>query len=144
MFKHVIVPVDLGHPEPARRAIAVARNNLAPEGTLTLLHVIAQMPTYVATELHSDLYENAAESARLALQKLVERDQLPPTTEIRVIRGSVYRKILEDVTAPDTQAIVMASHNPRFTDFLIGSTAAQVVKHAQCSVFVVRHDKETP
>ncbi|MEZ5740086.1 MAG: universal stress protein [Burkholderiaceae bacterium] len=143
MFKHVIVPVDLGHPEPAHRAIAIAKKILEPGGTLTLLHVIAQMPTYVAAELHSDLYENAAESAKRALQELVERDQLSPSTEIRVVRGSVYRKILEDVTAPDTQAIVMAAHNPRFTDYLIGSTAAQVVKHAQCSVFVVRHAEDT-
>jgi nucleotide-binding universal stress UspA family protein len=34
--------------------------------------------------------------------------------------------------------IVMASHDPRVTDYLIGSNAAHVVLHGPCSVLVVR------
>ena len=34
--------------------------------------------------------------------------------------------------------IVMASHRPELKDYLIGPNAARVVRHADCSVQVVR------
>ena len=34
--------------------------------------------------------------------------------------------------------IVMGSHDPHFTDYLIGSNAAHVALHTPCSVLVVR------
>ena len=38
--------------------------------------------------------------------------------------------------------IIMASHNPKFWDVLLGSIASQVVKHAQHSVLVVRQKRD--
>jgi len=141
MFTHVIVPVDLSHENAAYRALQVARANLAPGGKLTLLHVIAPIPGYVAVEAGFTASEKVTNSAMSQLQSLAERDRLASDTDLRIEHGSIYRKILECVTDPDHQAIVMASHNPRFSDFMIGSVAAQVVKHAKCSVFVVRHSQ---
>ena len=42
--------------------------------------------------------------------------------------------------ADETNAdlIVMASHRPELKDFLLGPNAARVVRHANCSVLVVR------
>ena len=37
-----------------------------------------------------------------------------------------------------TDVIVMASHQPKFSDYLLGSTAARVVRHAKCSVLIAR------
>ena len=34
--------------------------------------------------------------------------------------------------------IVMRSHRPKFSTYLLGSNAAHIVRHAPCSVFVVR------
>ncbi|WP_170501927.1 universal stress protein, partial [Ruegeria atlantica] len=34
--------------------------------------------------------------------------------------------------------IVLASHKPGMKDFFLGSTAALVVRHARCSVHVLR------
>ncbi|MEZ5738091.1 MAG: universal stress protein [Burkholderiaceae bacterium] len=137
MFKHIIVPVDHAA-RPARR-LAVAVQNLGPGGRITLLHVITQMPGYLAPELHTTIYSRAGDEADEALRALIERDRLPENTQVSVVRGSIHRKILGAVSDPNDEAIVMASHNPTFSDFLIGSVAAQVVKHAHCSVFVVRH-----
>ena len=33
---------------------------------------------------------------------------------------------------------MIASHKPGFSDYFIGSTAARIVRHAQCSVLVTR------
>ena len=37
--------------------------------------------------------------------------------------------------------IVIASHDPGLADYLLGSTAGRVVRHAHCSVLVVRNAK---
>jgi nucleotide-binding universal stress UspA family protein len=34
--------------------------------------------------------------------------------------------------------IVLASHRPELKDYLLGPNAARVVRHAKCSVLVVR------
>ena len=34
--------------------------------------------------------------------------------------------------------IIIASHRPGLQDYFLGSTAAKVVRHATCSVLVVR------
>ncbi len=48
-------------------------------------------------------------------------------------------KSLSKRTRPGGQPlVVMAAHDPRITDYLIGSNAAHVVLHAPCSVLVVR------
>ena len=38
----------------------------------------------------------------------------------------------------DIECIVMGSHKPGFSDYLLGSTAARVVRHAPCAVHVYR------
>ncbi len=42
-----------------------------------------------------------------------------------------------------TFCIIVASHKPNVGDYLLGTTAARVVRHATCSVFVVRLDRVT-
>jgi nucleotide-binding universal stress UspA family protein len=52
--------------------------------------------------------------------------------------GSISGRILEAIEEMEIDLVVMASHNPRITDYVIGSNAAHVVLHAPCSVLVVR------
>jgi nucleotide-binding universal stress UspA family protein len=54
------------------------------------------------------------------------------------IGGSISGRIIEMVEDKKIDLIVMASHDPRVTDYLIGSNAAHVVLHGPCSVLVVR------
>jgi universal stress protein F len=54
------------------------------------------------------------------------------------ITGSVNGRIIEAVEEKRIDLIAIASHNPRMTDYLIGSHAAHVVLHAPCTVLVVR------
>ncbi len=47
-------------------------------------------------------------------------------------------KILKAVEETGCDLIVMASHRPALKDYLLGPNAARVVRHANCSVLVVR------
>jgi len=55
-----------------------------------------------------------------------------------VAEGRIYKMILEVAKKVSIALIVMGSHTPESSDFLLGAIAAKVVRHATCSVMVVR------
>ena len=57
---------------------------------------------------------------------------------ISVRFGDVYQEILAHANKIGADLIIVASHKPNVSDYLLGTTAARVVRHAACSVFVVR------
>ena len=55
-----------------------------------------------------------------------------------VANGTVYEEILKAAKETKCDFIVMASHRPELKDYLLGPNAARVVRHANCSVLVIR------
>ena len=49
-----------------------------------------------------------------------------------------YKTILEVADETHADLIIVASHQPDVQDYFLGSTAAKVVRHARCSVLVLR------
>ena len=105
--------------------------------------VVSHVIHEVAVE-HIPYEQREATIARVkfeALQKLnelVRRHELPATCDCDVRQGQPARQIIKLATEIDAKLIVMESHSPGLADFLIGSVAAAVVRHAPCSVYVVR------
>ncbi|HEU4541604.1 MAG TPA: universal stress protein, partial [Jiangellaceae bacterium] len=60
-----------------------------------------------------------------------------PTRRI-VAEGRIYREILDAADTTKADLIVMGSHRPELKDYLLGPNAAKVMRHADCSVLVVR------
>ena len=52
--------------------------------------------------------------------------------------GKIYEQILRVAEDADSSLIVVGSHEPGLGDYLIGSNATKIVRHAHCSVYVVR------
>ncbi len=52
--------------------------------------------------------------------------------------GSISAEIRYTAEELGCDLIVMGSHDPHFTDYLIGSNAAHVALHTPCSVLLVR------
>jgi len=46
--------------------------------------------------------------------------------------------VLEEAEACKADLIVMGSHRPAMATYLLGSNAARIVRHAPCSVMVLR------
>jgi nucleotide-binding universal stress UspA family protein len=71
----------------------------------------------------------------------VVREKVPSGLMVEkiVALGSIYREILRAAQEVPADRIVMGSHRPERKDFLLGSNAAKVARHAKCSVLVVRH-----
>ena len=138
MFNQIVVPVDFAHASTAGRVVATARANLKEGGHLLLIHVLEPLPAVVAGQLSKELLDNRDKEAEASMKAMVADLSLPPNTKLVIETGRPWRVIVEHITDPVNQAIVMAGHSPKFSDVLLGSVASQVVRHAPCSVMVLR------
>lgn len=136
MFRNILIPVAFDHKERAGKAIAVARK-LADDGArIILLHVLDDIPAFITAQIPRDI---VAESETTATQELEETAKAAgPDVKVSVVHGHASREILDYATDNDVDCIVISSHRPGLEDYFLGSTAARVVRHAACSVHVVR------
>ena len=65
-------------------------------------------------------------------------DALNVEVDIVVRYGSPSPVILDEAEERDIDLIIIASHHPGIKDYLMGSTASRVVRHADCSVLINR------
>jgi nucleotide-binding universal stress UspA family protein len=138
MFKKILVPVDLTDPEFAKPAVETAAGLArAFAATLRLVHVVPTTPVMLAQFVPSDFDEQQMRSAQEALDIVASETGLEQvSTAVR--QGGVYHEILEEALWISADLIVISSHQPAMKTYLLGSNAAHVVRHAKCSVLVVR------
>jgi len=140
MFKNILVPVDVTHPESAELGINAAKFLAQASGAkLTLLTVLADVPNLVAAQLPADYGKKAAAAAARQLEEIAGACGLEEGAwDAAVKDGSPYHEIISEAAAIGADLIVVASHRPEVADYLLGTVAARVVRHAECSVLVVR------
>lgn len=138
MYKNILVPIDFAHKEVVGQMIAAAKA-LADKGAgMTLLYVIPEIPTVVAADLPAGSAEKAQANLEAQLRQLAADSGAPENTKVLAGHGRPHHTILEMAAKNDVDLIVVASHQPEFSDYLLGSVAAGVVRHAPCSVHVIR------
>ncbi|MCT4608076.1 MAG: universal stress protein [Pelagimonas sp.] len=137
MYDHILVPIafDEQTDEKTTRALEIARALSAPQAKITLLHVMEAVPGYVINYLPTEFSQEAHKAIESELTKLAET---VPNGQALLISGHSGRSILDWADAHKPDLIVIASHRPGMQDLLLGSTATQVVRHAQCAVHVLR------
>lgn len=133
MYKHILVPIAGDHAETTGKALAAARVLAGPRPRITALTVVEAIPLYIEAEIPADILKNAHESAMAHLKGLVG-DEIEPV----VVTGHAARTINDYAQEHGVDCIVIASHRPGIADYFLGSTATHVVRHAPCSVHVVR------
>ncbi|MGL4441005.1 MAG: universal stress protein [Bosea sp. (in: a-proteobacteria)] len=140
MFKSILVPVDISEPELAKAAFdaAVELAN-ASGGKVRLISVRSLMPVTYMEYVPADFDVNAKAEAEAELKALSSGLALPPGSVSTVVRlGSVYGEVLNEAKACGADLIVVGSHRPSMATYLIGSNAKTIVRHATCSVLVIR------
>ena len=136
MYKTIIVPVDLSHAERGKGMIDAAKKLIDKGGGIFLINVVEDMPTYVAAELPGGFIDKSKKEAHETLKKMAKEAGLD--TEVEVRSGSAHTAILGFAQEKGTDLIIIASHHPELADYLLGSTASRVVRHAKCSVLIIR------
>ncbi len=134
MYSNILVPIALDHDDAAAAAIEIAQALRAQGGRLTLLHVLDEVPSFVSTHLPEGVLEGNVKAAESELARIAG----PVGAEAKVVWGHSARTILDFAQDHQNDCIVIASHKPGLQDYFLGSTAAHVVRHAQCSVHVLR------
>lgn len=138
-IKTILVPIDIAEIESAEAALVLARDAAKAYGArLVLLNVLEQVPGYVASQLPKSFHDDALVDARKRLEEVAGRHGLAGSAEIVVRDGHPSTEILEYARQVAANLIVIASHDPGIADYFLGSVAARVVRHAHCSVLVVR------
>ncbi|SFE57852.1 universal stress protein [Roseivivax sediminis] len=135
MFKKILIPVAPDHAEAIDDSIAVARKLAGPDTKITALSVLEVVPLYVAAEVPTEVYERSCQEMQ---KTLTEAFRDLPEVEVRAVTGSPASRIVDEVRDEGFDLIVIRSHKPGIQDWFLGSTAGRVVRHAPCSVHVVR------
>jgi universal stress protein F len=137
MYGRIIVAVDLEQIEQGRALLTRAASFLDAGGEIRLLHVLEEVPGYIAAELPSDISERRRAAAAVELRAMID-----PNEDVRVVQevrhGPASGQILQAAEDSGADLIMIASHKPGLRDYFIGSTAARVIRHATCSVLVER------
>lgn len=140
MYKDILMPVDLGD-ENSWRALPVCIEYA--KAFKPTLHVMTVVPDFgmsiVGSFFPADFENQALKQGSEKLHEWVAAN-VPKGISVQhiVAHGSVYEEILRVSEEIKCDLIVMASHRPKAEDYLIGPNAARVVRHANCSVLVVR------
>lgn len=136
MYKKIIVAVDVSALEKGERILRNASNLLDGDGTILIVNVVEDMPAYLVSDLTVDLTVAARQDAERQLVEL--RRKVGVEADIEIRQGSPAREILAASEEQGADLIIVASHVPDLSNYLIGATADRIVRHATCSVLVDR------
>ena len=136
---HLLVPVDFSeHSRLATRA-AAAQIQGREGAKLTLLNVV-DPPTSGLRIQTGDLHRQMEREAERQLGEWT-KTELPdvPDVSLVVVSGKPGEEICEEARKRAVSLIVIATHgHTGLRHYLLGSVAETVVRHAPCSVLVVR------
>lgn len=134
MYKKILIPMALSH-GIAPTAISAAKQLLSDGGEMIALHVYEAPEGSVGAYLDAEVVRAAYGRAKEALNERVAGiDGITPVIK----KGHSARTIIDYAAEIDADCIVIGSHKPEFSDYLLGTTASRVVRHAHCAVHVVR------
>ena len=140
MYQDILIPLDLSH-----KAQAVKLGNVAvslASGHSARLHLLYVDQSFVhhAGYPHLDKsdYETHKRDALKEMGELLTDFPENIVVKSHCRNGTAHDEILAAATELKVDAIVMMAKKPGITSYFIGSNAERVVRHANCSVFVVR------
>ncbi len=140
MYKRIVLAVDLADtsavPKGLPEALELAK---AGGGELRLVNVQPVVPATFMEYVPADFDAEQSKRAEDALDAIIAEIDLPPERKSGAARaGGIYHELLQEAQDWNADLIVVGSHRPVMSDYLLGSNAKTIVRHAQCSVLVVR------
>ena len=141
MYKLILLPLalDQGH---GPRSMEIARRLKAEDGKIVAVHVLDKIPSFASYYMSPDNDKMPSEienEIHLAAEKgIAERIGEEKDAQAVVLTGHPGRTITDYAEKIGADCIIVGSHRPELKDFFLGSTAARIVRYAQCSVHVLR------
>lgn len=136
MYKTILVPIDMAHVAEGKAIIDVAIDHASEGARIILLYVVEEVPNWAAISIPTEIIDKSLKAAHDELKAIANATGRKMEVEVR--SGHSYNTILDVAEEKDADMVIIASHRPGLQDYFLGSTAAKVVRHAKCSVLVVR------
>ena len=135
MYGNILIPVVFDDDHNTEASLAAARALANDDARFTVLHVMEAIPRYISAQIPDDALAKSRSDATMRAESWAER--LPNASAI-VVSGYAGTTIVDYAGDKGIDCIVLASHKPGFENLFLGSTADRVVRHAKCSVHVIR------
>ena len=138
---HILLAIDLGQPKSFEKSLPHAIEYAQKFGST--LHVMTVVPDFgmsIVGSFFPKEHENTMlQEANKQLHAFV-KDKIPKGIPVQHIvgHGTAYDEILRVSEDIKCDLIILGSHRPTMQDYLLGPNAARVVRHAKCSVLVIR------
>jgi nucleotide-binding universal stress UspA family protein len=140
MYKRIVLAVDLAEPTTSPKGLTEAVE-LAKigAGELRLVNVQPVMPATFMEYVPVDFDVEQTKRSQEFLDVILGSVDLPAERKSAATRaGGIYHELLQEASEWGADLVVVGSHRPVMSDYLLGSNAKTIVRHAQCSVLVVR------
>ena len=140
MFKKLLVPVDLSDLALTKTALDKSKGLATSwDAELRLLYVMPIVPSTYLEYVPADFESGERGRVEKELKDLGDELALPAgKLSIAIRSGGVYHEVLAEAEESKVDLIVCGSHWLTLATYLIGSHATNIVRHANCSVLVVR------
>jgi nucleotide-binding universal stress UspA family protein len=141
MYKHILVGIDLSDEGGWRRPLVAGAEHARKFGAeLTVLTVLREVEAMVRAQVAPVGYELFVADLEKQLAACVrEINAYDVHPKLVVTHGkTIYDEILGQAKEAGVDLIVVGSHRPAMKDYLLGTNAGRVVRHATCSVLVAR------
>jgi universal stress protein F len=148
-MKTILVPIDLAHESSWKTSLPTAFEQARAFGAeVTVMTVVPDLAA--GLDWRYAIRGETGGSQRFDMRELVKdaNERLgqivaataPEGTTAKTIarHGVVYDQILNVADEIGADQIIMAAHRPSLSDYLLGPNTARVVRHAKCSVTVLR------
>lgn len=143
MTKSILCAVDISEVGADTDVLETAAKLAAVDGAQ--LDVITIVPDYgmslVGSFFNEDQHQTAMNEAKRRLETMCETTLGPEAnTKVRhvVSSGKVYEEVIKTAEHAGTDLIIVGANKSDLKDFLLGPNAARIVRHSNCSVYVVR------
>ena len=149
MYKTILVPIDLAHKSSYVNILSAAAEEARYHGAkLCVMTVVPDLTAGVdwryairGAQEGSEAYsrKELIKQAKERISTLVQ-EYVPVGVEVKILakHGTIYKEILDAAEEVKADLIFLAAYRPSLKDYLLGSNAGRVVRHATCSVTVVR------
>ncbi len=138
MYKSIVIAVALFNRGATSRSLINKANKLIdPDGGITLVHVLDEVPAYLATVVAREQLLEHRKALREQMDSLAAAAKAK-NVDIEIRGGRASQEIISCAADCNADLIMVASHKPDMSDYFIGSTASRVVRHSPISVLVSR------
>ena len=141
MFKNIVIPIDLADKQSIEPLLLTANTLIkAFNAKLYFVHIIPDFGTkavedYLPQNWAKEQKRKYEEQMRLSIEKYIAKDMI---AEYYVGRGSIYDEVIQYVNKVAADLVIVSAVRPQLRDYMLGSNASKIVRHAGVSVLVVR------